>query len=331
MLTQLTSEDTELAQNGVGQHAVGHCQTAQSTNRTHRLCQKPKTMALQQPKHHVQNSVISDYESDGHYLSDIPPPPPERTDEEVNLAVLRRYNKDVLSLEYVAPYVVVYTFNPESLTWEKSGMEGSTFLCALQPNAEYAYRCAVVVLNRRSLENLNLELFSPDNVEITDEYIILKTDVSDVTQIYGLWVFREPPPSSTAHHPEQFAKKVQECVQKVGLSHRSLVRAQSNGLEEKQEEVPMGRQISLSELFGQQRQEDDSFSVRSHNSSRPSTQAVQQAVLPQQFATTADTDFFRSSSKPATTPSPAISAQSNGQQRDTLLDLFRKASEKRNG
>ena len=286
-------------------------------------------MATHRPKHHIQNSTVSDYESDAHYLSDIPPPP-ERTDEELNLSVLRRYNSDVLGLEYVAPYVVVYTFNPESLTWEKSGMEGSTFLCALRPDSEYAYRCAVTVLNRRSLDNLTVELFSRDNVEISDEYIILKSEAAVESQIYGLWVFREPPPSSTAHHPEEFAKKVQQCVEKVESSHASIIAAQGDGAGQ-QESEPMGRQISLSQLFGQQRREDDSWSIRSHSPSRPPTQAQQQPVpqLTQQFSSTADTEFFRSSTKPTTTPSPAVSAQSNGQQRDTLLDLFRKASENR--
>ena len=288
-------------------------------------------MATQRARHHIQSSIISDYESDAHYLSDIPAPPAERTDEELNLSVLRRYNKDVLILEYVAPYVVVYTFSAESLSWEKSGMEGSTFLCALQPNSEYAYRCAVIVLNRRSPDNLNLELLSRDSVEISEEYIILKTENSSDTQIYGLWVFREPPPSSTARHPEEFANKIQECVQKVESSHKSEIAPHSNGTEEKEESEPMGRQISLSQFFGQQRREDDSWSVRSHSPSRPSTQSQHQP-LPQfapQFTNTADTDFFRASTKPATTPSPAVSAQSNGQQKDTLLDLFRKASEKR--
>lgn len=289
----------------------------------------------QRAKHQLQTSIVSDYESDAQYLSDIPPPPAERTDEELNLSVLRRYNKDVLRVEYVAPYVVVYTFTPESLNWEKSGMEGSTFLCALQPSFEYAYRCAVTVLNRRGLENLNLELFSRDNVEISDEYIILKVEANSETQIYGLWVFREPPPSSTAHHPEEFARKIQECVQKVELS-RGMKGATQDGSEEEDEEEEleseaMGRQISLSQLFGQRRREDDSWSIRSHSPSRAPVQPQQQP-LPQfatQFATTADTDFFRTSTRPTKTPSPAVSAQSqsNGQ-RDALLELFRKASEK---
>ena len=290
-------------------------------------------MAAHRNRHHNQNSIISDYESDAHYLSDIPAPPLQRTDEELNLSVLKRHNQDVLGLEYVAPYVVVYVFSSESLSWEKSGMEGSTFLCALRPSAEYGYRCAVIVLNRRSLDNLQLELFSHESVEVSEEYIILKREVNGLTQIYGLWVFREPSPSSTAHHPEEFAKKIQECAQEVESSHVSTASAQSNGVEpEEEESIPMGRQISLNQIFGQQRKEDDSWSIRSHSPSRPSTQSQHQQPVPQfvpQFTNTADTDFFRAAAKPTATPSPAVSAQSNGQHKDTLLELFRKASEKR--
>ncbi|KAI4155501.1 MAG: hypothetical protein LQ340_000977 [Diploschistes diacapsis] len=286
-------------------------------------------MAVHRGKHHVQNSIVSDYESDVHYLSDIPPPPPERTDEELNLSVLRRYNRDVRTLEYVAPYVVVYNFVPDTLSWEKSGIEGSTFLCALQPNREYGYRCAVTVLNRRSPENLNIEIRSRETVEISEEYIILKNEAHGDAQIHGLWVFREPPPSSTAHHPEEFAKKVQECAEKVELSHRRVPLGRDSE-EEKGESAPMGRQISLSQLFGQQRQEDDSWSIRSHSPSRPPAQPFQQTAPPlaSHFTNTADTDFFRAGVRPTAAPSPAVSAQSNGQ-RETLLELFHKLSETR--
>ena len=331
-------------------------------------------MAAHRPKHQTQQSLVSEYESDVQNLSDIPVPPSDRTDEELNLSVLRRYSRDVLRLEYVAPYVVVYRFMPESLNWEKSGVEGSTFLCALKPNEGYGYRCAVVVLNRRSLENFIVELHSEDDVEMSEEYIILKTEAKGQTAIYGLWVFREPPPSSTAHHPEEFAKKIVACVAKVEQRKVAVAAPeQQNGAQgeqeqhEKQESTEMGRQISLSQLFGQQRREDDSWSIRSHSPSSRSPQTIQhpqstpysqpvpqsqptqpvrhiQSTQPSQyqplahepphqntpqFTTTADTEFFRASYKPATSPSPAVSAQSNGTRRDNLLELFRKADENR--
>ena len=278
-------------------------------------------MSPRRPKHNPQTSLVSDYESDANYLSDIPPPPAERTDEQLNLAVLRRHNKDVMSLEYVAPYAVVYVFSSTSQQWEKSGIEGTAFLCGLLPNNELAQRYAVIVLNRRGLNNFNLELESSGEVEITEEYIILQSENNGIPCVYGLWVFSEPPPSSTSHHRAAMAQRIQECAERVEISRRT---PQEQGLNDDddgaEESIPMGRQLSLKELFGQQRQQDDSWSVRSHSPQR------QQHQLPSapQFTTPVDTDFFRTPQKNTKPPSPAVSAQSNGQ-RDILMDLFRKA------
>lgn len=260
----------------------------------------------------------SDYESDGNYLSDMPQPPEERTDEELNLSVLRRHNPEVVALEYVAPYAVVYIFSPNSQEWEKSGIEGTAFVCRLTPTYEYSQRYTVTVLNRRGLDNFNLELLSSADVEVTAEYIILQSAKEGVHQVYGLWIFSEPPPSSTAHHREAIAEKIQECTAKVEQGRIMEGQKEAEGQEEHYEDsIPMGRELSLKELFGQQRQQDDAWSVRSHSPHQPSSQ----------FATTADTDFFRTPHRNAQPHSPAVSAQSNGQPRDGLMELFRKAGE----
>ena len=295
----------------------------------------------QHARHGHHQSLISDHESDGHYLSDIPGPPSVRTNEELNLSVISRYRSDAIMLEYVVPYVVVYTFSPESLAWEKSGMEGSTFLCRLSPNAEYDYRCAVIVLNRRGLDNLNIELCSNETVDITDEYVIIKHETPEQTDIYGLWVFREPPPSSTAFHPEAFAAKVQECVRRAEASRRKPAPAPQNDYQEQESSVPMGRQISLRELFGQQRQEDDTWSVRSHSPSRrtSNTHPTQQPI-PEHFQTsnvpdqsTIDTISYTTKpyDKSGTSQTPTSRIPQPVNQQQTLLDLFRKSSEQRLG
>ena len=276
-------------------------------------------MSPHRPKHQHNISVghPSDYESDANYLSDIPPPL-ERTDEELNLLVLRRHNPEVVSIEYVAPYAVVYHFSPESEQWEKSGIEGTAFVCGLMPTQAYPERCKVTVLNRRGLENFKIEITSSADVEVTEDYIILQSGVDGTPHVYGLWVFSEPPPSSTSHHRAAIAQKIQECAQKIEGARRIVEASQSDGFEEEEEvdeSISMGRQLSLKELFGQQRQQDDAWSVRSHSPRRPSAQ----------FTPSIDTDFIQNPSKYMQTPySPAVSAQSSGQGRNVLLDLFRK-------
>jgi hypothetical protein len=262
--------------------------------------------------------VPSDYESDGQFYPDMPPAPIQRTDEELNISVLRRHNPDVISLEYVAPYAVVYQFSSASQQWEKSGIEGSAFICGLRPTQESPARYDVTVLNRRGLDNFNFELLNASDVEFTEEYIILNTMIESLPKIYGLWIFSEPPPSSTAHHREAMAYKVQECLEKVIMGRGRVEEQTPMGFEEEVEDsIPMGRQLSLKELFGQQRQQDDAWSVRSHSPQR----------APIQFVNSADTDFFHNPQRHARAHSPAVSAQSSGQGRDNLIDLFRKAGE----
>ena len=271
---------------------------------------------------HTQNQLSvnqpSDYESDANYLSDIPPPPPTRTDDELNLLVMKRHNPAVISLEYIAPYAVVYIFSTEIQQWEKNGIEGTAFLCRLAANEHRSERYSVTVLNRRGLNNFQVELLSSADVEVTPEFIILQSEMDGVPLVYGLWIFTEPPPSSTAHHKDTIAQKIESCAERA---EESLIRAadyEDDGYEDEVEDeisVPMGRQLSLKELFGQQRQQDDAWSVRSHSPQRKTAP----------FAPSTDTDFFRAPKRHMTPHSPAVSAQSDGQGRDVLLDMFRKA------
>ncbi|MCJ1256799.1 hypothetical protein MMC24_004623 [Lignoscripta atroalba] len=258
----------------------------------------------------------SDYESDLNYLSDIPPPPPTRTDAELNLSVIKRHDATVLSLEYIAPFAVVYIFSMDTQQWEKSGIEGTVFLCRLSPTKDSPERYSVIVLNRRGLDNFNVELLSTADIEVTEDYIILQSANQGVPLVYGLWIFCEPPPSSTSHHRATIAQKIEECAERAERSRHQVSGHEGNGYNgEAQRSEPMGRQQSLQELFEQQRQQDDGWSIKTH-----SPQA-----RPTQFVSSADTDFFRASGRHKVPHSPTVSAQSDGQARDVLADFVRKA------
>ncbi|KAE8148584.1 hypothetical protein BDV25DRAFT_157988 [Aspergillus avenaceus] len=255
------------------------------------------------------NPQPSDYESDyQYYFSDTPqiqeqqaahmPPPPIRSNEELNIAVLRRHNPTITSILSLAPYAVIYIFSPTTRQWEKSGVEGSLFVCQLSQGALGEERYSVFVLNRRGLNNFDIPLTDGDNVEITEEYVILKVDndagldgspVNGKTannsdlRIYGLWIYSEPPPNSTAETRTINAQVIRECAvhagQSLKLARERLEASRQNGLhaaaaaaastappvEEVQASVPMGRQVSLRDLFGQQRAQDDAWSTRAHH------------------------------------------------------------------
>jgi hypothetical protein len=215
---------------------------------------------------------VSDYDSDNLYsFPDAQQQQPQsvlpsRTNEELNNAVLRRHNPEIASILSLAPYAVVYAFNPESQQWEKTGMEGSMFVCQLVPAAYGQERYSVFVLNRRGLNNFDLHLTDENNVEITDEFVILKSDAktaggfqeedsnAGAAKIYGLWIYSEPPPNSTAETRKINAQVIKECAIHAGqsllLAREKMAADQHNGYQQQQQQQPTPN--ALKELFGQQ-------------------------------------------------------------------------------
>ncbi|KAK9557410.1 hypothetical protein V6Z79_005511 [Aspergillus fumigatus] len=307
---------------------------------------KPRRTNNGSGNHHRPNhngTQPSDYESDyPNYFSDTQqqqeqhmPPPPLRSNEELNLSVLRRHNPSVNTILSLAPYAVVYLFNPTSRQWEKSGVEGSLFVCQLSQGSLGEERYSVFVLNRRGLNNFDILLTDGDNVELTEEYVIIKSDYDlDTDQgisnngdysgakknvnpadvrIYGVWIYSEPPPNSTAETRTINAHMIRECAVHAGQSlkiarerleatrqnglHVATAAAEAGSMDGMHSSVPMGRQISLKDLFGQQRAQDDEWSVKAHNFGQPQWQQTPMEM-------------------PAAEPQP---------RQDVLGDLFRRA------
>jgi hypothetical protein len=248
----------------------------------------------------------SDYETDAPPPAvDVPLPPP-RSNEELNFSVLKRAYPELLAIEHVTPYAALYTFNLDNQQWEKVGIEGTLFVCQLTSSPIGAERYCAIILNRRGLDNFYLELTSSDEMEISDPYVILQGD-----QVYGIWIFADPPPASTANCRIETAEKMMEIADRAKASREAKERAGKNGVREASEQteaassVPMGRQLSLRELFGQQREQDAGFSVHNHNSHPPPHMYQQQ----QQY----------------------MPSGSNGPQQDVLGHLFMKAKQDYNG
>jgi hypothetical protein len=299
---------------------------------------------------------LTDYESDTAYLSDMQhqPAPPLRSNEELNLSVLQRHNPSITSILSLAQYSVVYIFSPTTRQWEKNGVEGTLFVCQLTQGSLGEERYTAFVLNRRGLQNFDLPLTDSENVELTEEYVILKADEatdgeqgtngiadplnpqggrqngnSTDVRIYGIWIYSEPPPNSTADTRTINADMIRQCAAHAGqslkLARKRLEEMRQNGMhvaaaaaamqapptEEAQASAPMGRQMSLKDIFGQQRAQDDGWSVRAHHIS-PEQQQVQmyQSMIPQGQA--------QYQHQPPPPPQPQV-------QPDVLGDLFRRA------
>ncbi|GAM86713.1 hypothetical protein ANO11243_047320 [Dothideomycetidae sp. 11243] len=197
----------------------------------------------------------SDYDSETLHTDTAPPTaapdtvvhPPIRTNEELNLTVLKRHNPQIQQVLSVAPFAVVYIFSSTTQSWEKTGVEGTLFVCQLIPAVIYhgeeglvVERYSVLVLNRKGLENFNTELHTSADVEITDEYVILQVDrdgQGEEPAIYGLWIFSEPG-ASTEHTRVVNAKVMMECASRSEQSREAANTAtmDENGYDEEREE-----------------------------------------------------------------------------------------------
>ncbi|KAL8706372.1 MAG: hypothetical protein Q9201_000580 [Fulgogasparrea decipioides] len=180
----------------------------------------------------------SEYDSD----RPIPPaeilstPPFQRTNTELNLSVLQRHLPSTTHIVSIAPYAVVYTFTPTAQNWEKSGIEGTLFVCQQSPSRNVE-RFSVVVLNRKGLNDFVCPL--SEDVDFESGYIILRsTDADGGDNIWGLWIFEEQDGTSTAGLREVNAKIIQDCdkqnisIQSTTKNYNRRVRRSPRSLDE---------------------------------------------------------------------------------------------------
>jgi hypothetical protein len=223
----------------------------------------PRKPKQRQQHHRPTPSLIqaSDYESDAqNYAHTHHIPPPTRTNTELNLSVLQRYNPSILTILSIAANAVIYLFTPSTQQWEKSGVEGTLFVCEQAPpsSAVDAGYC-VVVLNRRGLDNLILDLALAQDVEVTAELLIMRFQEGEAQKVMGIWIHEDKDDTREIN-----AGLIQQCWEKVtstkGQYTASGEAGGSNGngmfsvgnSSARAEGAAVGRRISLTDLFGQQ-------------------------------------------------------------------------------
>lgn len=225
--------------------------------------------------------VQSDYESDAaHYLDTHPAPAPNpslltRTNTDLNLSVLRRYLPSINAIISIAANAVVYTFNPSLPGWDKTGIEGTYFLCMQDPLpggvAPAAPRACIFVLNRRGLENVILNLGNVADFEVMGEIYIFRlrreqTQTRTQTRhdeeeeeeagnkVMGIWIHADKEDTRVMN-----AAMISETLKQVQM-HAAAAQESAGGLPpppQQQEELgpamqAIGRKLSLSDLFGAQ-------------------------------------------------------------------------------
>ncbi|CZT21723.1 uncharacterized protein RCC_07588 [Ramularia collo-cygni] len=169
------------------------------------------------PTHLQPQAAQSDYDTDTANNTDNQPtalvsPPPVRSNEELNLLVVRRWCPDITGIIAIAPFAGLYTCSPETQQWEKSETQGTLFICQLIGKPFPRYR--VIILNRKGPENFHLDLISTENIEITEEYVIVQIQGEDDTPlIYGLWIYSDGDTSPDTR--TVISKTIMECAMRA--------------------------------------------------------------------------------------------------------------------
>ncbi|KAF1822727.1 PH domain-like protein [Dissoconium aciculare CBS 342.82] len=138
---------------------------------------------------------------------------PQRSAEELNMLVLRRWYPEVEYILAIAPFATLYTFAPDSQQWNKCETEGVLFVVQLEAQAGYP-RYRLIILNRKSMVNFELDLVSMDNIEITTEYVIVQVpDEEGTPQIFGIWIFSDK--SQVPDMREVIAATIVDCANRA--------------------------------------------------------------------------------------------------------------------
>ncbi|KAK8096481.1 uncharacterized protein PG998_004697 [Apiospora kogelbergensis] len=219
----------------------------------------------------LNNQITSDYESDtASYMASHPPPSTaalaHRTNTDLNLSVLQRYLPSIAQIKSQAANAVVYTFSPELNSWDKSGIEGTMFVCAQSVDATprssaqgfqhgaQAKGC-IFVLNRRGLNNMVLDLSDVEAIEASEELLIFKlhgeTD-DGVPRVVGLWIHADEESTRSTN-----TRIIQEMWGRI-REMESIISAQGNPILAPGQATAdygpamqaIGRKVSLSDLFG---------------------------------------------------------------------------------
>jgi hypothetical protein len=304
----------------------------------------PSKRRVSRPAQSQPQSAQSDYDTDLVNVTDsVAPslaPPSTRSNTELNLLVLRRYVPSTEAILCIAPFAAVYTFASETQQWEKSNVEGTLFVCQLAPlHPGQHVRYGVIILNRKGLDNFVTELLSGDDVDITEQYVILQVlGEDDVPTIYGLWIFSDDKDNELTSVRDIVANKIQECA--VRAEHNRVQQSSDQNDESGQDayesdsgnapgqtvHVPQShhqaepqvsnQQIDLLALFGKPPTASDFHASGYEGSQKASMQQAHPGFI------TAPTSMQQQYVPQTQQPFPT----QNTPQQNTLLSLFRSGS-----
>lgn len=211
-----------------------------------------------------QPPLVSDYDSEAQYTA----PGTLRTRDEINHSVIKRYVPSLSTILEIAASAYIYTLNNVTSEWEKTGIEGTLFVCELTPSPITGRpRHCIVVLNRKGLENLIVFSEEIQNVEISDQFLLLKfrsrgavQEAEEEDKILGFFMtangdVKERICQAVKSHWEMAMRErengesIEGMMENFGDEGYGIGGGAGIG-EATGESKPMGRRLSLTELFG---------------------------------------------------------------------------------
>ncbi|GAB7343764.1 hypothetical protein MBLNU457_1738t1 [Dothideomycetes sp. NU457] len=180
-------------------------------------------------KQHKSHLEQSDYDSEAYhtdaaaqaYAVHAPNPPPRDSDE-LNLAVLRRWDPEVVAIKSKASMAVVYTCSTETGQWERADIEGPLFICELVratlpiPDSSLLIeRYKAVILNRKNMQNFAVDLKESGQLDVNDSLIMFSPSQPD-EPLYGIWVYAGR--VETDNQMTKIARTMFECAQSAEMS-----------------------------------------------------------------------------------------------------------------
>lgn len=190
------------------------------------------------------------------------PAPPTRTNEELNLSVLRRYHPSIQKIKSLAASATMYIFSLESKAWERLSIEGTLFVCELSPSPTTgAEDYCIVVLNRKGLNNVIYNLSEINNVEINGECLYWTVEKAEsvgatpVEKAFGIFIHDDETGTRDANFSEILTnwKKTQATMTDVQVLENKVESYGEEGptrTENTLTEAQGGRRLSITDLFG---------------------------------------------------------------------------------
>ncbi len=183
--------------------------------------------------------------------------------------MLQRYLPSIRSIVSIAANAVVYVFTPAAQNWEKSGVEGTLFVCGQEPlvlaGGRAVARGCVFVLNRKGLDNAVVDLGKVTECEVAAELLIFKmeddadgedgsADDDDENnnggggkypKVLGLWIHADKDDTQQVN-----AAIIQESWRRIRDSLPSTTAAMPAASVGPAMQATAGRRLSISDLFG---------------------------------------------------------------------------------